>query len=61
MSYHSVVLAKRPKADIIVGETFKTVSKPLPDPEALKDGEVLLEVLYLSFDPAMRGWLNGMR
>ena len=61
MSYESVILAKRPKADIIVGETFKIVSKPLPDPEDLKDGELLIEVLYLSLDPAMRGWLNGMQ
>ena len=59
MSFDSVVLAKRPKANIIVGETFKTVSKPLPDLEDLKDGELLIEVLYLSLDPAMRGWLNG--
>ena len=60
MSYDSVVLAKRPKADIVVGETFKIVSKPLPDSEKLEDGQILIEVLYLSLDPAMRGWLNGV-
>ena len=60
MLYNSVVLAKRPKANIIVGETFKTVSKPLPDPEDLKGSELLIEILYLSLDPAMHGWLNGM-
>lgn len=25
----------------------------------LKDEQVLVESLYLSLDPAMRGWLNG--
>lgn len=25
----------------------------------LKDGQVLVESIYLSLDPAMRGWLNG--
>jgi hypothetical protein len=25
----------------------------------LKDDQVLIETLYLSLDPAMRGWLNG--
>ena len=24
-----------------------------------QDGQVLVEALYLSLDPAMRGWLNG--
>ena len=23
------------------------------------DGEVLVKVLYISLDPAMRGWMNG--
>jgi NADPH-dependent curcumin reductase CurA len=30
-------------------------SVPIPD---LKDSEILLKVLYLSLDPAMRGWMN---
>jgi len=28
---------------------------------ALADGEVLVKVLYLSLDPAMRGWMNDAR
>ncbi len=55
----SVVLAERPKADIIPGQTFNQKTTPAPTAADLKDGEILVEVLYLSLDPAMRGWLNG--
>jgi len=61
-TYKSVVLAKRPKDNIVCGETFKVVSdNPTPSPTDLKDGEVLFEPNYLSIDPAMRGWLNNSR
>src|SRR5438034_1197387 len=55
----SVILAERPKADIIPGTTFNHVSSPAPTADDLKEGEVLAETLYLSLDPAMRGWING--
>ena len=58
-TYHSVVLAKRPKDQIVAGETFSLESKPTPTEADLQDGQVFVEVLYLSLDPAMRGWLNG--
>ena len=58
-THHSVVLAKRPKDQITAGETFSIVSNPTPTEADLKDGQVLVEVLYLSLDPAMRVWLNG--
>ncbi len=59
-TYTSVVLAERPKAGPIeVGKTFKLVEKPMFQDSDIKDGELLVEVLYLSLDPAMRGWLNG--
>lgn len=54
-----VVLAERPKDVIIPGKTFKQLSRPVPKAEDLKDGEVLVETLYLSLEPAMRAWLNG--
>ena len=54
-----VVLAERPTADIIPGQTFKTQTMPVPTAEDLKDGAILVQNLYLSLDPAMRGWLNG--
>jgi NADPH-dependent curcumin reductase CurA len=55
----SIYLASRPKDAIIPGETFKRKTSPAPTPADLKDGQILVEVLYLSLDPAMRGWLNG--
>jgi NADPH-dependent curcumin reductase CurA len=32
--------------------------QPVPDPE---EGEVVVKVLYISLDPAMRGWMNEGR
>lgn len=58
--YRSVVLAKRPKGTIVPGETFAFKTKSIPTKADLQDGEVILQTLYLSLDPAMRGWLNGM-
>ncbi|KAI4183711.1 MAG: hypothetical protein L6R41_005243 [Letrouitia leprolyta] len=60
-SYTSIHLAKRPKSKIIPGETFEVKSNPVPKASDLKDGEVLFKTLYLSLDPAMRGWLNDTR
>ena len=59
-TYNSVHLASRPKAGIVPGETFKTQTNQTPNASDLKDGEVIFRSLYLSLDPAMRGWLNGM-
>ncbi|KAI0096884.1 hypothetical protein GGR51DRAFT_490893 [Nemania sp. FL0031] len=55
------VLAQRPKTHIVPGETFRLEKAPAPTADELKDGQVLLEVLFLSLDPAMRGWLNDAR
>lgn len=41
------------------GETFQVKENPMLSEKDLKDEEVLVEALYLSLDPAMRGWLNG--
>jgi NADPH-dependent curcumin reductase CurA len=60
-SYQCVVLAKRPKENIVPGETFKLERKPAPSESSLQDGEVIFETRYLSIDPAMRGWLNDTR
>ena len=61
-TYKSVVLAKRPKDNIIPGETFNLVTdNPTPSARDLKNGEVVFEANYLSIDPAMRGWLNDTR
>lgn len=60
-TYTSIHLAERPTDLIVPGTTFKTQKQPIPDPSTLKDGEVLFQTLYLSLDPAMRGWLNDKR
>lgn len=56
-----VTLAERPVADIIPGKTFKTVTEPAPTEADLKDGQILVENLYLGLEPAMRGWLKDRR
>jgi NADPH-dependent curcumin reductase CurA len=60
-SYTSIHLAERPQAAIIAGKTFTPKQHPIPSASDLKDGEVLFQTLYLSLDPAMRGWLNPTR
>jgi len=58
--YTSIHLAQRPSAAIVPG-TFTPKKHTLPAASSLKDGEVLFQTLYLSLDPAMRGWLNPTR
>ncbi|KAH8593817.1 hypothetical protein B0O99DRAFT_546405 [Bisporella sp. PMI_857] len=60
-TYQSVVLAARPKGDIVPGETFTLKENPMISEADLKDEEVLIETIYLSLDPAMRGWLDDAR
>jgi len=55
----SVILAERPTEGIVPGKTFSRNVEPAPTAADLKDGEVLVKSLYLSLDPAMRGWLEG--
>ncbi|KAH0529292.1 hypothetical protein TsFJ059_004059 [Trichoderma semiorbis] len=57
----SIVLAERPTGEIVPGTTFKQKISPAPTSADIKDGEILVEALYLSLDPAMRAWLNDVR
>ncbi|KAF7536996.1 hypothetical protein G7054_g4117 [Neopestalotiopsis clavispora] len=54
-------LAERPTGNIVHGKTFRQEKTEAPTADQLKDGEVLVEALYMSLDPAMRGWLNDIR
>ena len=58
-TFTRIVLRERPKAEILP-DTFEsqTVSK-----DVLKAGtrEVVVQVTYLSLDPAMRAWLRDAR
>jgi NADPH-dependent curcumin reductase CurA len=51
---HQFRLAARP-VGLPKRSDWKYVEEPLADPA---DGEVAVKVLYLSLDPAMRGWMN---
>lgn len=48
------VLAKKP-TDMPDEHTFKLEEQPLSE---LKEDQVLLKTLYLSNDPAQRGWIQ---
>jgi NADPH-dependent curcumin reductase CurA len=54
---HQYRLASRPTG-LVSAENFDYVEEPVPSPG---DGEILVKVLYLSLDPAMRGWLSNER
>ena len=56
-SNRQMVLRERP-ANEVGSEHFELVTNPRPEPG---EGEVLLKTLWLSFDPAQRGWLNDVR
>ncbi|KAL2117387.1 hypothetical protein VTJ04DRAFT_7047 [Mycothermus thermophilus] len=56
-----LVLAERPTSGIVPGKTFRLQKVPAPTEADLKPGQLLLENLYVSFDPAMRGWLDDRR
>ena len=48
------LLAARPEG-LVKPSDFQFVETPLPEPQ---EGQVLVRNLYLSFDPAMRGWMD---
>jgi len=50
-------LAARP-VGMVKDSDWQQVSEPLRE---LADGEILIKVLYLSLDPAMRGWMNDAK
>lgn len=48
------ILANPPTGPL-EADTFSLETRPIPE---LKDGEVLVQVEYLSNDPAQRGWMQ---
>jgi NADPH-dependent curcumin reductase CurA len=50
-------LAARPKG-LPVATDWSFGTEAVPEPA---DGEILVRVLYISLDPAMRGWMNDRR
>jgi NADPH-dependent curcumin reductase CurA len=51
---HRIVLARRPTG-MVTEDDFRHEDAAIPDPGP---GEALVRSLYLSLDPAMRGWMN---
>jgi NADPH-dependent curcumin reductase len=51
-----VRLKSRPSG-IPQAEHFEIVEAPVPDPS---NGQVLVRNIYLSVDPAMRGWVSAV-
>jgi NADPH-dependent curcumin reductase CurA len=51
-----VILKSRP-ADIPEAENFEIIETPAPEPG---DNEVLVRNIYLSVEPAMRGWVSAV-
>ncbi len=51
---HQYKLASRP-VGLPKKETWTYETNPIPSPQ---EGEVLVKILYISLDPAMRGWMN---
>ena len=54
VSSRKIVLAKRP-VGMVTESCFEVVDAEVPEPA---DGEAVVQVEYLSLDPAMRGWLR---
>ena len=53
----SIVLAGRPIGEPIA-DNFRLETTPIPE---VKDGQVLIKVLYLSLDPYMRGRMSAAK
>ena len=51
------ILLKARPTGIPQAEHFELVDGPVPQPQ---DGQVLVRNVYLSVDPAMRGWVNAV-
>src|SRR6202044_3317169 len=54
---HRFTLAARP-VGMPKRSDWKCAAEPIPD---LADGQLLIKILYVSLDPAMRGWMNEGR
>ncbi|OTA55879.1 NAD(P)-binding protein [Hypoxylon sp. EC38] len=54
---HTFHLAERPQGLIMPGRTFNLVETDMPTADELKDGQALVETIWLSPGPSMRSWL----
>jgi NADPH-dependent curcumin reductase len=54
---HQIRLAARP-VGLPKRSDWQFTEEALPEP---KDGQIVVKILYLSLDPAMRGWMNDAK
>jgi NADPH-dependent curcumin reductase CurA len=54
---HQIRLASRPHG-LPARDNWRFTDEPVVEPEA---GDVLVKTLFLSLDPAMRGWMNDVK
>jgi NADPH-dependent curcumin reductase CurA len=54
---HRVIKMASHPAGALADDDFELVDEPVPEPA---DGEALVRTLYLSLDPAIRVWMNGI-
>ncbi|GJM33045.1 MAG: NADP-dependent oxidoreductase [Saprospiraceae bacterium] len=52
-----LILSKRPEG-LPKADTWTLEEHPIPK---IKDGEILIKQLYISLDPAMRGWMRDVK
>jgi len=57
LTNHQIRLASRPLG-LPTRDNWRFTSEPVAEPD---DGGVLVKTLYLSLDPAMRGWMNDVK
>ena len=55
MKHTQILLANRPEG-MVKDSDFDIVSSEIPK---LEDGQVLIQIHYISLDPAIRGWMNA--
>jgi NADPH-dependent curcumin reductase len=54
LKHTQILLANRPEG-MVKDSDFNIVSSEIP---TLEDGQVLIQIHYISLDPAIRGWMN---
>jgi NADPH-dependent curcumin reductase len=55
LKHTQILLANRPEG-MVKDSDFNIVSSEIPN---LEDGQVLIQIHYISLDPAIRGWMNA--
>lgn len=55
LTNHQIRLAARP-VGLPTADNWTHTQEPVRE---LEDGEIVVKTLYISIDPAMRGWMNG--